>query len=59
MEDELLLMLPGPVPLPERVRAVMARQAINHRGAEFGNAYADIVRVLKGLFGTKNGGCGC
>lgn len=54
MEDELLLMLPGPVPLPERVRAVMARQAINHRGAEFGNAYADIVRVLKGLFGTKN-----
>jgi len=54
MEDELLLMLPGPVPLPERVRAVMARQAINHRGAEFGKAYADIVRVLKGLFGTKN-----
>lgn len=54
MEDELLLMLPGPVPLPERVRAVMARQAINHRGAEFGNAYADIVRVLKVLFGTKN-----
>lgn len=54
MEDELLLMLPGPVPLPERVRAVMARQAINHRGAEFGNAYADIARVLKVLFGTKN-----
>ncbi|NLV28426.1 MAG: alanine--glyoxylate aminotransferase family protein [Methanomicrobiales archaeon] len=54
MEDELLLMLPGPVPLPERVRSAMARQAINHRGAEFGNAYADIVRVLKDLFGTKN-----
>lgn len=54
MEDELLLMLPGPVPLPERVRGVMARQVINHRGAEFGSAYADIARVLKGLFGTKN-----
>ncbi|PWR71068.1 pyridoxal-phosphate-dependent aminotransferase family protein [Methanospirillum stamsii] len=54
MEDETLLMLPGPVPMPERVRSAMARQAINHRGAEFGNAYADIVRVLKGLFGTKN-----
>ncbi|HWQ66038.1 MAG TPA: alanine--glyoxylate aminotransferase family protein [Methanospirillum sp.] len=54
MEDETLLMLPGPVPLPERVRAVMARQAINHRGAEFGGAYADIVRVLQQCFGTKN-----
>lgn len=54
MEDEILLMLPGPVPVPERVREVMARQAINHRGAEFGNAYADIVRVLKDCFGTKN-----
>ena len=52
MEDETLLMLPGPVPLPERVRAVMARQAINHRGAEFGGAYSDIVRVLKQCFGT-------
>lgn len=54
MEDEMLLMLPGPVPIPERVRAVMARQAINHRGAEFGNAYTDIVRVLKRLFGTTS-----
>jgi aspartate aminotransferase-like enzyme len=54
MEDETLLMLPGPVPLPERVRSVMARQAINHRGAEFGSAYTDIVRVLRSCFGTTN-----
>lgn len=54
MEDETLLMLPGPVPLPERVRSVMARQAINHRGAEFGGAYSDIARVLKLCFGTAN-----
>jgi len=47
-------MLPGPVPLPERVQAAMARQAINHRGPEFGEAYADIVRVLKTVFGTVN-----
>jgi aspartate aminotransferase-like enzyme len=32
----------------------MARQAINHRGAEFGGAYSDIVRVLRQCFGTKN-----
>ncbi|MBN1194035.1 MAG: alanine--glyoxylate aminotransferase family protein [Methanomicrobiaceae archaeon] len=54
MENEPLLMLPGPVPVPERVRAAMLRQAINHRGAEFGGIYADCVRVLKGLFGTEH-----
>lgn len=47
-------MLPGPVPMPERVRMAMTRQAINHRGAEFGAVYADCVRVLKETFGTKN-----
>lgn len=54
MEKEPLLMLPGPVPVPERVRMAMVRQAINHRGAEFGAVYADCVRVLKETFGTKN-----
>jgi aspartate aminotransferase-like enzyme len=54
MEKELLLMMPGPVPIPERVRLAMSRQAINHRSAEFGAAYADCVRVLKTAFATKN-----
>ena len=54
MEKELLLMMPGPVPIPERVRFAMSRQAINHRSAEFGAAYADCVRVLKTAFATKN-----
>jgi len=54
MEKEPLLMLPGPVPMPERVRYAMMRQAINHRSAEFGAVYADSVRVLKTAFGTKN-----
>jgi len=54
MEKELLLMLPGPVPMPERVRLAMARQAINHRSAEFGAVYADCVRTLKTAFGTTN-----
>jgi len=40
--------------MPERVRMAMVRQAINHRGAEFGSVYADCVRVLKETFGTKN-----
>jgi aspartate aminotransferase-like enzyme len=54
MEKEPLLMIPGPVPMPERVRYAMLRQAINHRGAEFGAVYADIVRVLRMYFGTTN-----
>ena len=54
MEKELLLMLPGPVPMPERVRLAMSRQAINHRSPEFGAVYADCVRVLKTAFGTTN-----
>jgi len=54
MEQEPLLMIPGPVPIPQRVRAAMTRQAINHRGPEFGAAYADTVRTLKTLFGTEN-----
>ena len=54
MEKEPLLMLPGPVPMPERVRYAMMRQAINHRSAEFGAMYADSVRVLKTVFGTTH-----
>jgi aspartate aminotransferase-like enzyme len=54
MEHETLLMLPGPVPMPERVRSVMSRQAINHRGSEFGELYADCIRILKPLFGTTH-----
>ena len=54
MEKEPLLMLPGPVPMPERVRYAMMRQAINHRGAEFGQVYKDCVKVLKTCFGTQN-----
>ena len=54
MENEPLLMIPGPVPVPERVRMAMLRQAINHRGPEFGSIYAESVRVLKGLFHTGN-----
>jgi aspartate aminotransferase-like enzyme len=54
MEKEPLLMLPGPVPMPERVRYAMMRQAINHRGPEFGQVYKDCVQVLKTCFGTEN-----
>lgn len=54
MQNEKLLMMPGPVPMTEQVRAAMTKQAINHRGAEFGDCYKDIVELLKPMYGTKN-----
>jgi aspartate aminotransferase-like enzyme len=54
MENEPLLMIPGPVPVPEQVRMAMMGQAINHRGPAFGAVYAESVRVLKDLFRTGN-----
>ena len=54
MYKETLLMMPGPVPMPETVRNAMTKQAINHRSKEFGDCYADIVRSLKPIFGTTN-----
>ena len=54
MYKETLLMMPGPVPMPETVRNAMTKQAINHRSKEFGDCYADIVNGLKPVFGTTN-----
>jgi len=54
MQNEKLLMMPGPVPMPERVRTSMTKQAINHRGTEFGDCYKEIVELLKPMFGTDN-----
>ena len=54
MQDEKLLMMPGPVPMPQRVRLAMSRQAINHRGKEFGECLEDLERMLKPIFRTKN-----
>ena len=45
MYNETLLMMPGPVPMPDSVRNAMTKQAINHRSKEFGDCYADIVRT--------------
>lgn len=54
MYKETLLMMPGPVPMPERVRNAMTKQAINHRSKEFGECYSEIVKILKPVFGTEN-----
>ena len=48
------LMAPGPTPVPEAARLVMARQLIHHRGEEFKDVFAQCRRGLKWLFETES-----
>jgi alanine-glyoxylate transaminase/serine-glyoxylate transaminase/serine-pyruvate transaminase len=47
------LQTPGPTNLPERVLRAMNRNAINHRGPEFGALGREIVEKLRTVFQTK------
>ena len=54
MDDKLLLMIPGPTPVPERVLLAMAKHPIGHRSADFGKIMAEITANLKWLHQTQN-----
>jgi aspartate aminotransferase-like enzyme len=47
------LRIPGPVPVPERVRAALALPVISHRGAEFHALLKETTRELHGVLGTR------
>lgn len=51
--DEYLL-LPGPTPLPDSVRAAAARQMVNHRGPAFGRLLAETLAGLQRIFMTRH-----
>ena len=48
------LRLPGPVPMPDAVRAALANQMINHRGAEFKALLSQVRTRLGQVFLTQN-----
>lgn len=48
------LMAPGPTPVPEKARLVMARQLIHHRGDGFKEVMAEVRGGLKWLFETTS-----
>lgn len=48
------LLTPGPTPIPERVRLVMAQDMIHHRKATFQKAMHRVQRHLQPLFGTTS-----
>lgn len=53
MLNKTRLLTPGPTPLPEEVRLVMARDMIHHRKQEFTRVMHEVQEALRTLFGTQ------
>ncbi|GAC1457523.1 MAG: alanine--glyoxylate aminotransferase family protein [Chamaesiphon sp.] len=54
MDDKLMLMIPGPTPVPEQVLLALARHPIGHRSGEFSKIMAETTHLLKWLHQTQN-----
>jgi len=48
------LRIVGPTPLPDAVREALARPMINHRGPEFAELTADVIRRMQWAYQTRN-----
>ncbi len=54
MDDKLMLMIPGPTPVPETALLAMAKHPIGHRSSDFSKIMAEVTENLKWLHQTKN-----
>jgi aspartate aminotransferase-like enzyme len=54
VENKLMLMIPGPTPVPENVLLALAKHPIGHRSGEFSQIMADVTANLKWLHQTQN-----
>ncbi|WP_299414256.1 alanine--glyoxylate aminotransferase family protein [Acaryochloris sp. IP29b_bin.148] len=54
MDNPLMLMIPGPTPVPQQVLLASAQPPISHRSPEFRNLMADLTADLKWLHQTQN-----
>jgi aspartate aminotransferase-like enzyme len=54
MDDKLMLMIPGPTPVPEQVLLALAKHPIGHRSGDFGKVMAEVTAGLKWLHQTQN-----
>ncbi len=52
--DEMNLRVPGPTPLPPRVREALSRQMMNHRSADFEAILRDVHAGLQEFYVTRN-----
>ncbi|MFP4103783.1 pyridoxal-phosphate-dependent aminotransferase family protein [Coleofasciculus sp.] len=54
MDNKLMLMIPGPTPVPEQVLLALAQHPIGHRSGEFSAIMAEVTQNLKWLHQTQN-----
>lgn len=54
MDDKLMLMIPGPTPVPEQVLLALAKHPIGHRSGDFSKIIAEVTQGLKWLHQTQN-----
>jgi aspartate aminotransferase-like enzyme len=54
MDDKLMLMIPGPTPVPEAALLALAKHPIGHRTSEFSNLLAEVTANLKWLHQTES-----
>jgi aspartate aminotransferase-like enzyme len=54
MDDKLMLMIPGPTPVPEQVLLAMAKHPIGHRSGDFSKIMEEVIQDLKWLHQTQN-----
>lgn len=54
MDDKLMLMIPGPTPVPEQVLSAMAKHPIGHRSGDFSAIFKEVTLALKWLHQTEN-----
>jgi aspartate aminotransferase-like enzyme len=54
MDNKLMLMIPGPTPVPEKVLLSLAKHPIGHRSGEFSQVMAEVFTDLKWLHQTEN-----
>jgi aspartate aminotransferase-like enzyme len=54
MDDKLMLMIPGPTPVPEQVLLALAKHPIGHRSGDFTKIMAELTENLKWLHQTQN-----
>lgn len=54
MDNKLMLMIPGPTPVPEQVLLAMAKHPMGHRSGDFSEIMAEVTEGLKWLHQTQN-----
>jgi aspartate aminotransferase-like enzyme len=54
MDNKLMLMIPGPTPVPEQVLLAMAKHPMGHRSGEFSAMMAEVTANLQWLHQTQN-----